>query len=77
MLVQVALDVYPFCIVLFTFCGVFLMVAMVLNVHYDPTSYPGMDNYRTIISILQTFRNSVGDLSNPMYELGETNYHYG
>lgn len=63
MLVQVALDIYPFCIVLFTFCAVFVMVTLVLEHNYPTDAYPYM-NPLTII-ILQTFRNSVGDLSEP------------
>lgn len=76
MLVQVTYDVYPFCIVLFTFCAVFVMVTAVLEIHYDPIGYNGLEDYRLMVNIIQTFRNSIGDISNPLYELGDTWFHH-
>lgn len=86
MLVQVSKDIYPFLVVFFTFCGVFIMVTYILEGGYDADSYKFMSPFPLIINMLQTFRNSIGDLSNPHYgkwipenyaeEYLENNYQY-
>lgn len=65
MLVQVSLDIYPFLVVFFTFCGVFTLITYILEGGYDDEDYPFMG--KDIINILQTFRNSIGDFKNPKY----------
>ena len=67
MLMQVSKDIYPFCIVFFTFCLIFSMVTLILEGEYDNEAYPFMSPLT--INILQTFRNSIGDLTEPLYGL--------
>ena len=65
MLTQVSKDIYPFLVVFFTFCGIFSMVTLILEGEYDDEAYPFMG--KLLINILQTFRNSIGDLTEPKY----------
>lgn len=65
MLLQVSKDIYPFLIVFFTFCGIFSIVTLILEGAYSDEAYPLMDPLS--INILQTFRNSIGDLIEPKY----------
>ena len=67
MLVQVSKDIYPFCIVLFTFCGVFCLITAIFEGDYDTEDYLFLRNYPLLINIIQTFRNSIGDLQTPRY----------
>lgn len=67
MLVQVLKDIYPFCILLFTLTAVFCLVTLILEGGYDELSYEFMGRFPIIINMLQTFRNSIGDLKEPMY----------
>lgn len=62
MLVQVTNDIYPFCIVLFTFCGVFTLVTAIMEGDYDTEEYFFMSPFPLLINVIQTFRNSIGDL---------------
>lgn len=67
MLMEVFKDIYPFLIVFFTFCGVFVLVTHILEGGYDDESYKFLGPFPLIINILQTFRNSIGDLTEPKY----------
>ena len=67
MLTQVSKDIYPFLIVFFTFCAVFVMVTYILEGNYSDESYKYMGPYPMLINMLQTFRNSIGDLAEPEY----------
>ena len=52
MLIQVSKDIYPFLIVFFTFCAVFVMVTYILEGGYDPESYAYMDPFPMLINML-------------------------
>lgn len=62
MLIQVSKDIYPFLIVFFTFCAVFVLVTHILEAHYPEDDYDFLDNQPLMITMLQTFRNSIGDI---------------
>lgn len=65
MLMQVSKDIYPFLIVFFTFCAVFVLITYILEGGYDTEGYTYLEKFPMIINILQTFRNSIGDLKEP------------
>lgn len=52
MLIQVSKDIYPFLIVFFTFCSVFVLVTYILENEYDPEDYDFMNNYPMLIILL-------------------------
>lgn len=67
MLIQVSKDIYPFLIVFFTFCAVFMLITQVIEGGYKADDYDYMGPFPTVINILQTFRNSIGDIKEPAY----------
>ena len=67
MLIEVSKDIYPFLIIFFTFCGVFSLTTLILEGGYDAEGYQFMGPYPFLINVLQTFRNSIGDLREPSY----------
>lgn len=67
MLTQVFKDMYPFLVVFFTFTGVFVVVTDILEGKYDDENYQFMGPFPLIINMLQSFRNSIGDLTEPLY----------
>lgn len=60
-------DIYPFLIVFFTFCAVFVLVTYILEGGYSFESYEYMKPFPILVNNLQTFRNSIGDLTEPEY----------
>lgn len=67
MLGQVASDIYPFLIIYFTFYGVFTLVTLILEGSYDNDDY-GEELNTLVINLIQTFRNTIGDVKEPKYE---------
>lgn len=67
MLLQVSKDIFPFLIVFFTFCAVFILITYILEGGYSFDAYPCMKPFPLIVNMLQTFRNSIGDLAEPEY----------
>ena len=67
MLIEVSKDIYPFLVVFFTFLFVFALVNSILEGGYSAENYKYLDPFPMLVNILQTFRNSIGDLSEPEY----------
>lgn len=67
MLVQVTYDILPFLIILFTFTGVFVVVTDIIEGQWPDEDYKHMEEFSLIINLLQSFRNSIGDLVEPQY----------
>ena len=67
MLVQVSKDIYPFLVVFFTFCAVFVLITYILEGGYPDPDEVYNFMHPMIINCLQTFRNSIGDLKAPNY----------
>jgi len=67
MLIQVSSDIYPFLVVFFTFCIVFTLLTFIMEGGYSAENYVYMSPYPLLINIIQTFRNSIGDIDVPLY----------
>ena len=67
MLTQVSKDIYPFLVIFFTFTGIFVIVTDIIEGGYPSDDYQFMANFHLIINMLQSFRNSIGDLAEPLY----------